>query len=145
MPSSLLGTAFMRASIRPNSPPSESWFRWQPPRQSVHEGTESLASSDTAQRASAPGAVLGDPALHSLRISDQSLDNRGRRMAASASPGGAQLHSRLLARPLTYDPDGVAATRADAYADFGAPRRPHHCRCGDLFRHRFDRRLDTAR
>ena len=56
---------------------------------------------------------------------------RGRaRCRAGCAREGKRLHPRLLAWPAADDPDGVAAACADAHADLGASRRPHHRRCG---------------
>ena len=55
---------------------------------------------------------------------------------------GAAFHRRFLAWPHDDDPGGVATHGADAHADLGPSRRPHHRRCDRPFRGRLDRRLD---
>src|SRR5579863_3826166 len=102
-------------------------------------------AAPVAQRAAAPAVVLGDPPLHPAGLRDQSLAGRRRRAAAAVARRRPRLHPRLLARAALDDPDGLAAPGADAHADLGACRRPHHRRCGDLFRRPVDRRLDPAR
>ena len=66
-------------------------------------------------------------------------------MAAPPARRRNALHSCLLARTAVDDPNGMAAAGADAHADIRPSRRADHRRCRDLFRCRFDSRIDQPR
>ena len=74
----------------------------------------------SAERLAAARRVLARPSLHSFRLSDQSLERRGRGVAAPADRRGAVLYRRLLARQTADDAAGMAWAGALSHADFGA-------------------------
>src|SRR6516165_7300731 len=136
----------MLVSMRCNSPTTASSRR----RPRYCEGYHGIAAAGPVAAASAPcrvaaNGVLDDPLLYPLCLSDEPMADRRRRSAAPVAHQRAGIHRRLLAWADDADPDGLAANGADAHVDLGASRRAIDRWRDDLFRHRFDRRLDPPR
>src|ERR1700731_4268361 len=69
--------------------------------------TASRLATPSSQCSAAAGDVLGNPLLHSLRISDHQLEHGGVRAATLFARRGQGVHPRLLARAAVDDPNGM--------------------------------------
>src|SRR5262249_30639180 len=108
----------MPGSIQCSLPNSASWrqplARYRRDGEIDHVSTLAAFSS---QRFAAAKRLLGHPLLHTVRLSHQSLERRGWRVAAAAHSRGSLVYRRLLARPVVDDAARVAPADVFSHAD----------------------------